>query len=153
MAWQRLLGSMCLALVVVAVLFALGLNVYGLFQDQEDEMVFHEVELLTAVERARFAEQLGESNRRRAPKLPPLNEIPPVTIERSVQGFVQLEVDVDEAGSVLDVRVLDATPPGVYEQRAIDEVRQRRYPPAEGAGPDRRLEIIEFSVPATTAEP
>ena len=143
----RFLGSLLLALLVVGGLLAVGLNVYGLFQEEGDEMAFHDVELLSEIERARMAEQLGETPGRRLPKLPPLDQIPAVNLQRNVQGFVQLEVEVDEYGQVMDVRVLGATPAGIYEQQAVEQIRTRKYAPvAAGGEAGRRLEIVEFQV-------
>jgi outer membrane biosynthesis protein TonB len=71
---------------------------------------------------------------------------------------VRLEVHVDAAGNVADVRVIDAVPAGIYEKQAIADVRSRPYEPEIVAGramPSRRLEIVDFTVtPAvsTTAQ-
>lgn len=142
----RFVGSFCLALIVVALLLAMGVRVQTALESEQPSLKFHDVELLSAVERARFADELGESRTRTAPRLPPLQDIPAVKIQREAQGFVQLEVMVDTTGQVSDVRVLGATPAGVYEQQAIELVRERRYAPA-ATGRERRLEIVEFKVP------
>lgn len=143
----KFVGSFCLAIFVVAALLAMGVQVHTAFTPEQESLKFHDVELLSAIERVRFADELGESRTRAAPKLPPLQDIPVVEIQREGQGFVQLEVIVDDAGGVSDVRVLGATPAGIYEQQAVDQVRRRRYaPPAVGS--ERILEIVEFKVPA-----
>ena len=148
----RFLGSFALAVVVVAAMLAVGARVHTALQPEEETLKFHDVELLTAIERARFADELGESRRRSAPQLPPLRDIPPVEIAREVQGFVQLEVAVDAAGNVSDVRVLGANPPGIYEANAVESVRGKRYPPS-AQGRDRIVEIVEFKVPVAPSEP
>jgi TonB family protein len=147
----RFAGSFCLALLVVAVLLAMGVQVQTALEPEDESLKFHDVELLTAIERARFADELGESRTRTAPKLPPLKDIPAVEIQREVQGFVQLEVIVDASGGVSDIRVLGAAPAGVYEQQAMDQVLKRRYAPA-AAGHERILEIVQFRVPAPNTE-
>lgn len=116
-------------------------------------MVFHDVELLSERDRERYADSLGESGGRQPMILPELDEIPPVELTRNATGFVQLEVTTRPDGSVAEVKVLGATPPGVYEQQAISSVRARRYPrSAEG---ERHLELVDFKVPETSgrAEP
>ena len=145
----RFAGSFCLALLVVAVLLAMGVQVQTALEPERESLKFHDVELLSTIERARFADELGESRTRTAPKLPPLQDIPAVEIQREAQGFVQLEVIVDAVGGVTDVRVLGATPAGVYEQQAIDQLRQRRYAPATAG---RVLEIVEFKIPESNGE-
>lgn len=149
---SRFAGSFCLALLVVGLLLAMGVQVQTRLEPERESLKFHDVELLTAIERANFADELGESRTRTAPKLPPLQDIPAVEIQREAQGFVQLEVIVDTTGSVRDIRVLGATPAGVYEQQAIDQVRQRRYSPAD-ADAERILEIVEFKVPGPSTDP
>lgn len=145
----RFLGSFGLALVVVAVMLGTGVRIHTALEPEPETLKFHDVELLTAIERARFADELGESGVRVAPKLPPLREIPPVEIQRQVQGFVQLEVVVDRVGKVSEVRVLGATPAGVYEDTAMEQIRGKRYPPS-ATGNDRIVEIVEFKVPLTS---
>jgi TonB family protein len=147
----RFLGSFGVALLVVAVMLATGVRVHNALEPEQETLKFHDVELLTAIERVRFADELGESRTRVAPKLPPLKEIPPVEIQRQAQGFVQLEVVIDHAGKVSDVRVLGATPAGIYEDNAIEQVRGKRYPPS-ATGNDRIVEIVEFKVPAVVPE-
>lgn len=148
---SRFVGSFCLALLVVGVLLAMGVQVHTALEPELESLTFHDVELLSTIERAHYAAELGESRTRAAPKLPPLGDIPAVAIQREAQGFVQLEVIVDADGVVSDIRVLGATPAGVYEQQAIDQVRQRRYAP-NAAGSERILEIVEFKVPGPTTE-
>jgi periplasmic protein TonB len=46
-----------------------------------------------------------------------------------VEGFVKLSVFVNESGSVAQVRVLDATPRGVFEQVAEEAIRAWEFQP------------------------
>lgn len=54
---------------------------------------------------------------------------------KNVQGFVTFSLLVQADGSISDVRVLEADPPGVFEQVALEAIRQWRFQPAmyEGA--------------------
>ena len=49
-------------------------------------------------------------------------------------GRVELEFTVRADGSVADVDVTHATPPGIYEAAAVDAVRQWRYEPIQRDG-------------------
>lgn len=113
-------------------------------------MVFHDVELLSEGDRERYADSLGEPAGRQPLSLPALDEIPPVEISRTATGFVQLEVITRPDGSVADVKVLGATPAGVYEQQAITSVRTRRYP--RSADGERHLELVDFKVPESAGQ-
>lgn len=133
--------------MVVGVLLVAGVSMFDRFGPEEVGMVFHDVELLSEGDRERYADSLGEPGGRQPLSLPALDEIPPVEIARTATGFVQLEVMTRPDGSVAEVKVLGATPAGVYEQQAISSVRARRYPrSAEG---ERHLELVDFKVPQT----
>jgi protein TonB len=62
-----------------------------------------------------------------------VRRIPPKFPEKArrsgVEGFVKLSVFVNENGSVAQVRVLDATPRGVFEQVAEDAIRAWEFQP------------------------
>lgn len=49
---------------------------------------------------------------------------------QNVEGFVTLSLLVQSDGSVSDIRVLEAQPPGVFEQAAMESVRGWRFEPA-----------------------
>lgn len=49
---------------------------------------------------------------------------------KGVSGFVTLSLLVGADGSLQDVRVLEARPAGVFDQAAMDAVRQWRFQPA-----------------------
>lgn len=75
------------------------------------------------------------------------NSVPP----REVKGFVQIEVKLDANGTVLEARVVGAVPPGIYDQRALEQVKARRYAPITIDGravPGKVTEVIPFSVEA-----
>ena len=53
---------------------------------------------------------------------------------RGVEGSVLLEYTVDERGRVVSPRVLQATPPGVFDRAALRALSRWRYE-ANGAEP------------------
>lgn len=153
-ALLRFAGSFGVAVCVVVAMLLFALEISG-FNDRERQrtLEMHEVDVLTESERRDFRELLGERTIGPSPMLAPLAEIPALDLSRDVRGIVQLEVLVDSAGSVTDVRVIDASPAGLYEQQAIAEIGARRYAPEYVDGravATRRLEIVDFQVRAAT---
>ena len=146
----RFLGALGTALCVVLAMLWFSLEVSG-FADRAQRRgpEAHEVGLLSDSERWDLRDLLGEGRRGIAsmPALPGVIE--PRDFTRDQHGIVQLDVSVDAAGNVADVRVIDASPAGIYEAQAIAEIRGRRYPPemVNGrASPSRHLEIVDFAI-------
>ena len=50
-------------------------------------------------------------------------------IVRGIEGYVLLEFTVTREGGVRDPKVVDANPPKIFDQAAVDAVRQFRYIP------------------------
>ena len=150
----RFAGSFGVAVCVVLAMLWFVLEISGFNERQQRRALeLHEVEVLTEAERRDFRDLLGEGRVGPSPMLAPLAEIAPLQLSRDVRGIVQLEVLVDAAGSVTNVRVIDASPAGVYEERAVAQVSTRRYEPEYVDGravATRRLEIVDFSVRAAT---
>ncbi len=63
---------------------------------------------------------------------------PPRALDREQEGVVTLRLLVDEEGVVRQVDLLEADPPGVFEQAATDAVWQWRYRPAVYQGREVR---------------
>ena len=148
----RVAGSMIVASFVVYALLMLGVGVMKKFEpEDEDLMTIHPVDLLEVYQRKRWSEELGE-DKRQLPERPVREQLPRYEFpEREVSGFVQIEVTVGVDGSVEDVEVVGATPPGVYEEQAMEIIRQRQYSPdvIDGvAVPSTLTEVIDFTVPA-----
>ena len=148
----RVAGSMIVASIVVYALLMLGVGVMNKFEpDEEDPMKIHAVDLLEAYQRKRWSEELGE-DKRKMPERPQREQMPRYELpDRVVSGFVQVEVTVGIDGNVEDVEVVGATPSGVYEEQAIEIIRQRQYSPdvIDGvAVPSTLTEVIDFTVPA-----
>lgn len=74
---------------------------------------------------------------------PPLR-YPDQAMRQGIQGQVTVDFQINADGSVSDVRVLQATPQGVFEREALSVVRRTRFeaPPA----PMRARRTIEFNL-------
>lgn len=74
---------------------------------------------------------------------PPLR-YPDQAMRQGIEGQVTVDFQIDADGSVSDVRVLQATPQGVFEREAMSVVRRTRFePPGE---PTRARRTIEFTL-------
>jgi TonB family protein len=144
----RFLVSAIGGIAITIGMLMVGIAISGAFEDEEPEMLeFEQVELISTLDRVDIAELLAARERERlrdaAPPPPP--ELPP----RIIEGFVQLEYDVDATGRVTAVRVLAAVPRGIYEEQAVAEIRGRMYTPefVDGvAVASTRSDVVEFSV-------
>ncbi len=52
---------------------------------------------------------------------------PPQAYSRGITGWVTVEYTIDTDGHACDIRVLNAKPPSVFNQSAIDAVRKREF--------------------------
>ncbi|GAB6068503.1 hypothetical protein JCM13664_18230 [Methylothermus subterraneus] len=59
---------------------------------------------------------------------------PPQAKKANLQGYVLLAVQVDEQGRVIEAQVLESSPPGVFEQSALEGIRRWRFSPARAKG-------------------
>lgn len=147
-AMVRVLGSLGLAIVVVLSMLLIGLQFYEP-EEPETGRQFVDVTRATPQELRLVRELLGQDERT-LPEPPP--PPPPVLAPRQINGFVQLAFTVQPDGTTRDVEVLAAVPEGVYETRAVEEIRNRRYPPRYDSDgrpmPSERNEVVHFSVEA-----
>lgn len=155
----RFLASLAVATVVVVTVVALGVRYYHSDDDDQTETMpdLNEVRVISLKDNPELARMIREARDQPAD---PLREMPePVELpEREIQGFVQLEYTVNPDGSVSNVRVVGAAPAGVFEERALERVRNSMHAPAYEDGEPvarRTTEVIEFSVPSSElqAEP
>ncbi len=147
----RFLVSAALASAVVLTLMVAALWAFGLFDGGEEIIYAHPVEVLSQSDRVDVAELVG-TPQRQLPARPVARPVEPLVVpRREVSGFVQIEVDVDEDGRVQRAEVVNALPAGVYEEQALRQVRQRRYPPRDGGG--RYVEVVPFKVAADEVPP
>ena len=52
---------------------------------------------------------------------------PPQAKEAGVEGYVVVRYDVDPEGRVVNARVVEATPPGVFDEAALAAVTRWRF--------------------------
>lgn len=50
---------------------------------------------------------------------------------RREEGFVQLAFKIDSKGFVLDVKVIDSKPKGVFEEESINAIKKWRFKPSK----------------------
>ena len=81
-------------------------------------------------------------NLKRIKYVPP--EFPAKALSQRVSGSVTLEYIVDTNGDPRDVRVVEATPPGVFDHAAINAVKHWHYEPVVANG-------VPVEVPVRTA--
>jgi len=80
----------------------------------------------------------------------PSPEYPAAAVAQRLVGSVTLEYTVDTSGETRDVHVVEATPPGVFDQAAINAVKHWRYAPPllNGAAVEVPLRTrIRFELP------
>jgi protein TonB len=61
-------------------------------------------------------------------------EYPEKARQRGITGYVTLSLLINDLGEVERVKVLDASPPGMFEQNAIASIRQWQFEPASYQG-------------------
>lgn len=54
---------------------------------------------------------------------------PPRASKRNIEGYVIVEYSISENGQVFNVKVIEANPPGVFDQSAIEAARKFKYKP------------------------
>ena len=59
---------------------------------------------------------------------------PPDAVARGTAGWVVLKLKLDEGGNVQDVEPSDASPPGIFDQSALDAFRKAHFAPAQKDG-------------------
>ncbi len=59
---------------------------------------------------------------------------PPAAKKKGVQGYVVLSVLVDETGAIQDVRLIESSPPEIFDQSAMEGIRRWRFKPAQYQG-------------------
>ncbi|MFA5171439.1 MAG: TonB family protein [Sulfuriferula sp.] len=59
---------------------------------------------------------------------------PAAAAANNQQGWVVLRIKLDETGKVEEVKVVDATPAGVFDESALEAFRQGKFAPAQKSG-------------------
>lgn len=71
-------------------------------------------------------------------------DYPPEADRQRLSGTLRLQLKLEADGRVSDIAVVSATPPGVFEDSAIQAFRDARFAPAQKNGrPVRALLVIE----------
>lgn len=65
---------------------------------------------------------------------------PPNARAAGVEGYVVVRYDVDTEGRVSNVRVVESSPPGVFEESAVQAVSRWRFNPATRRGEPQAVE-------------
>ena len=75
---------------------------------------------------------------------------PKRALQRGREGHVTVEFDITARGTVVNEKVVEAVPPGVFDDAALEALRQYRYSPghdnAQGTIVQRRREIFRFNL-------
>ncbi len=71
----------------------------------------------------------GDSDGEYLPILKVAPTYPRRALARGIEGYVLVEFTVTRAGNVIDPRVIEAQPPGMFEQAALDAVKKFKYKP------------------------
>jgi periplasmic protein TonB len=78
-------------------------------------------------------------------------EYPPSAARRGIEGWVLVQFSVTASGQVTDVTVVDADPPGVFDEETIEAVERWRYRPmVEDGSPVERVglrTVVRFDLP------
>jgi TonB family protein len=61
-------------------------------------------------------------------------EYPPAAREQKIEGYVMVAYDVNVDGTVSNARVVEAVPPGVFDEAAVAAVRTWRFHAASDHG-------------------
>src|SRR5690606_19919606 len=88
--------------------------------------------------------------------VPPHNTVrvlpvyPKRALSRGHEGYVTVEFDITSRGTVVNEQVVEATPPGVFDNAALEALRQYRYSPSLDNDQEtivqRRREIFRFNL-------
>jgi TonB family protein len=85
---------------------------------------------------------------KRTKYVPP--EFPSKALSQRVSGSVTVEYTVDASGDTRDVRVIEATPPGVFDHAAVTAVKKWHYDPVVANGAPVEVPVrtsIRFELP------
>jgi TonB family protein len=78
-------------------------------------------------------------------------EFPPKALAQKISGAVTVEYVVDTSGNPRDVRVVEATPPGVFDKAAITAIKHWHYDPVIANGAPVEVPVrtaIRFELPS-----
>jgi len=71
----------------------------------------------------------------------------PVTAKRQgIEGYVRMAFTVDAKGKVRDARVVDSQPEKIFDQAALNAVRQWRFESGSSAAPAEQVVRLDFTL-------
>jgi protein TonB len=77
-------------------------------------------------------------------------DFPPKALDKNLSGSVTVQFVVDVNGVPRDVRVIEATPPGIFDHAAIEAVKRWRYQPTLANGKPVEVPV---QIPIRFAQP
>ena len=75
---------------------------------------------------------------------------PPEALDAGIEGYVVVRYDVDGQGRVVNARVVEAEPDGVFEESALQAVSRWRFRPPEGDAAERSVTGLESRLKFTS---
>jgi len=81
-------------------------------------------------------------------RIPPL--YPTLALAKKTEGWVKVAFTINRDGDVEDISVVESEPPQVFDQAAVEAVRQFKFLPSIKNGelvPQRAAQVIEFEIP------
>ena len=79
-----------------------------------------------------------------AARVPPI--YPEYAAENCIEGYVRLEYTFTSEGRPSEIRIVEANPPGVFEEATLKNISHWRFP--ERAG-ETEIETIKYSIENT----
>ena len=82
-------------------------------------------------------EKVLEPSGQLMPEKQVLPEYPSVAFSQNISGFVTVGFNIAKSGQVVDLKVVNSQPSGVFDQAALEAVNQWRYAPQSVTTPQR----------------
>ena len=71
---------------------------------------------------------------------------PIAAIKKNLEGWVMLDFSLDQSGYPIDMKVVDASPEGYFEESAMESISSCRFKAAADVVPGARLNIkLDFT--------
>lgn len=68
---------------------------------------------------------------------------PEVAKKDSIEGQVIVQITIDESGKVIQAEVVQARPPGIFDQAALDAIKQWEFKPATADGKPIKVKMAQ----------
>ena len=73
-------------------------------------------------------------------------EYPQRAYVRGIEGYVRLEFSITTTGTVTEIVVVEASPPGLFDRAAIQALEQWRFPPPADGEAQRSTVMLNFTI-------